>query len=281
MGQCLLRLLGCLLLCSALLPAYGATNKAISAPRLSFGVLPSQSPVTQLKHFAPLRNYLARQLNKTIDITIAKDYAQHVADLRHRRYDFVFTAPHIVLFASEQTPYSPVATFDKPLAAVIVVAAKSRFRELKDLAGATIATPSEKAIVTMVGKEHLAQHGLDGITSPHYEAFQTHNAAYKAVLGGQAEAAIISRFFYTKASAKDGVLRLLSQSPSFPGIGILIADDLSPQLQGRIRDAFLQLDDSQQGGRVLKQLGFPAYCAADKEHFEPLRPFLSTLMTTP
>jgi ABC-type phosphate/phosphonate transport system substrate-binding protein len=281
MGQRLRGLLGCLLLCFAALPSHAAGADHEPASRLILGLLPSQSPVTQFKNIAPLRDYLTEQLQGDMEIAIAKDYAQHMTDLKQRRYDMVFTAPHIALYASKHDRYLPIATFDKSLAAVVVVEEHSDFHDLADLTRATIATPSEKAIVTMVGKDLLTHHGLTGMNRPRYQVFRTHNAAYKAVLARQADAAIISNIYFIKAKAQGAGLRKLGQSHDFPGIGVMVAKDLPATLRDRIRNVLIHLGDTEAGRRVLKHLKFPAYRAVEKNEFESLRPYLPGLETTP
>jgi ABC-type phosphate/phosphonate transport system substrate-binding protein len=281
MGQHLRRLLGCLLLCFTTLSGHAASANQEPASRLILGLLPSQSPVTQFKNFAPMRDYLVEHLQGEVEIAIAKDYAQHMADLEQHRYDMVFTAPHMALYASEHDSYLPIATFDKSLAAVVVVEEHSAFHDLADLARATIATPSEKAIVTMVGKDLLSRHGLTGVDRPRYQVLRTHNAAYKAVLARQADAAIISNIYYAKARAQGAKLRKLGQSHDFPGIGVMVSKKLPATLRERIRDVLIHLGDTEAGRRILQHLKFPAYRAVEKDQFESLRPYLPALEAAP
>lgn len=274
----LIGLFCCALMTLATAASHAQHNTNGSEHALLLGVLPSQSPVTQFKQLAPLRDYLAQQLKMPVEIKTAKNYAQHLSDIKERQYDILMTAPHMALLASDQGRYVPIATFTQSLAAVVVVREDSPIQALEALAGAGIATPSEKAIVTMVGKNYLEEHIKDQ-EPPRYTAFLTHNAAYKAVMAQQASAAIIANFIYRKAKSEGAKLRIVGESPHFPGIGLLVAKNLSPDLQDSIRNTFLDMEKSEQGRQVIQHMTYPPYTSATKEQFESLRPYLNALST--
>ena len=66
---------------------------------LVFGFLPMQSPVTLFKRFAPLRDYLSIQIQREIRMESAKSFEEFSRRTAQRRYDIVFTAPHMALQA--------------------------------------------------------------------------------------------------------------------------------------------------------------------------------------
>jgi phosphonate transport system substrate-binding protein len=250
---------------------------AVQAGPLVFGVLPSESPLALFKRLAPLREYLGRRLGKEVVLESAKDFAQHVRRTDQGRYDIVLTAPHMALRALDRDRYEVVASFVKPLSAVLVVPENSPVRTSQDLARLRIATPPERAIVTMVGKEHLADLGLVDLNLPHYRSFRTHNAAYEAALAGQVDAAIMSNFYFAKARRNGKPLRRVLASRPFPGIGVLVARDLPKMMRVTIRQAFVELQATEQGRALLAHIGQPPYGRVGARQFESLRPFLPVL----
>lgn len=261
-------LLAFLLLWAGLHPAF--------AHSLVFGMLPMESPVTLFKRFAPLRVYLSQRLGRDVVLETAKDYPQHVTRTDQRRYDIVFTAPHFALRALDRGRYEVVASFVKPLSSVVVVPDNSAIHNLHQLAARQIATPPTQAIVTQVGRDFLLSQGLSGVDQPHYQAFRTHNAAYKATLAGQADAAIIANFIYAKAKQRGVPLHSLASSQRFPGVGVLVAKDLPQTLRLAVQQAFVDLKSSPAGRKILQQITQPGYGAADAQQFESLRPYLAT-----
>jgi phosphonate transport system substrate-binding protein len=277
---CALWLLAATTVWAAPSPA-GTASQAADAKTLTFGILPFESPITLFKRFAPLRDYLAQALGRPVAMETAKDFPRFIQRLAKRKYDIVLAAPHIALRTLDQGRYTVIATHTAPLAAMLVVPEDSPIHDPAQLAGLSIATPSEKAIVTMIGKNHLRSLGLAGAQAPHYRVFRTHNAAFQSVMSGQTSAAIIANIIYYKAKRKGVKLRLLSKSKDFPGMAILVGNDLPPQLRDTIRDDFVALKDSAAGRQLLKRISHPGYQAAQARDLESLRPYLDAPQPTP
>ena len=238
---------------------------------LTFGFLPMQSPVALFKRFAPLRDYLSTQIQKEIRMETAKNFSEFSKRTSQRQYDIVFTAPHMALQALDGEDYEVAATFTKPLKSVFVVKEKSSIQNVQDLESKTVATPPKKAIVTMVGKNYLGSNGLKAVR---YSTYQTHNAAYSAVLGGEVDAAVISNFIAMKAISNNTALKIVAQSDPFPGVGILVAKDLPESLKQDLKKAIWGMSDLPHGRSILKTIAQPGYTEADKNQFEVLRPFV-------
>jgi len=242
---------------------------------LVFGFLPMESPVSLFKRFAPLRDYLSEQIEQEIRLETAKDFPSFAQRTTERKYDIVFTAPHMALHALDSDKYEAAATFIKPLESVLVVKRGSSVQNLKQLEGKTIATPPEQAIVTMVGKNFLSNQGVN---TTRYTTYQTHNAAYAAVLGGEADAAIVSNFIAMKAIAANQPLEVIASSRPFPGIGILVAKDLPDQTKSHIKKAFWGMKELPHGKNILNLIAQPGYMEASKAPFEVLRPFINAAL---
>lgn len=242
---------------------------------LTFGFLPVESPVALFKRFAPLRDYLSVQLQQKIRMETAKDFAEFVRRTEQRQYDIVFTAPHMALLALDSNKYEPAVTFAKPLKAVIVVRKNSPIQNLPGLEGKTIATPPPRAIVTLVGKHYLNKQHLAGVR---FQGRRTHNAAYSAVLGQEADAAILSNFIAVKAIAGNLPLKIVAQSDPFPGIGILVARDLPEATKRHIRRSLTGMNQLPHGKKILKTIAQPGYVNAKKQQFEVLRPYVDAAL---
>ena len=150
---------------------------------LIFGFLPSRSPVTLIKHYSPLRDYLVKHLHHDVVLETAADYPTFLQYTKNRKYDFVLTAPHFALLASDSGKYTAALTYTKALMADILVPANSPITQLQQLAGKRIATPPESAIISMAGAHLLEQHGLTDTRAPLYVATQ-HRMDTSIVRGG-------------------------------------------------------------------------------------------------
>ena len=168
---------GCALICLYFFIAL-YTLRAHAGQTLVFGILPAESPVVLFKHFAPLRDYLAEQIHENIVLETARDFSVYARRTAARRYDIVFTAPHMVMPALDSGHYELVATFIKPLSAVVVVKQDSPFNNLQSLTDMRIATPPHQAIVTQVGIALLKQQEILKNEDTRVKHYHSHNAAY-------------------------------------------------------------------------------------------------------
>jgi phosphonate transport system substrate-binding protein len=254
-----------------------AAEPATSAPLvkpLIFGLLPSESAVTKFKRYAPLRDYLSRKLKRPIVLETARNFPEFLRRTSVRRYDFLETAPHFVPQAVDSGHYRVLTTIIQPLSAQVVVRKDSAWRSLKQLAGKKVATPSPKAIITKVGIATFSKLGLRNSRSPVYKTYQTHNAAYEAVLGRQADAAIISVNVFNKAIKQGEPLRSIGASRSFPNMSILGAANLPKALRQKLRITLSNMVRDKDGQKVLRQTAYPGYRPATKAEFAPLRRYM-------
>ena len=238
---------------------------------LIFGFLPMESPISLFKRFAPLRDYLSTALQEEVRLETAKNFPEFVLRTDNRSYDIVFTAPHMALMALDGGNYEIAATFVKPLKTVFVVHRDSQLTRVEDIGDGVLATPPEQAIVTMVGKGYLRKKGIPKVN---FKTYRSHNAAYSAVLGGEAKMALVSNFIAMKAINDELALKIIEQSDPFPGIGILVAKDLPDNLKEHIKRAIWSLKELPHGKKILEKIAQPGYVEASKNEFEVLRPFV-------
>jgi len=214
------------------------------------------SPIALFKRFTPLIEYLNNKVKRDFIIETSHNFSQHVKKTASRRFDFLLTAPHFVLAAVNTGHYRVIATYNKPLTAIIVVHKNSAIRSLSDLHGKTISTPAPEAIISIVGKKLLSN---DSRLNIRYLSFRNHNAAYQAMLSGESQAAVISIYVYLDAIKKGLPLRELAKSKQFPAVGILAATDLPDSVVKRFVYALVNMSTDKKGREALKLMAFPGY----------------------
>lgn len=273
-----LYLLSSIYLCQlpAIAQAEISRNDTSTNAALTFGFLPMQSPIALFKRFAPLRDYLSTELHREIRLETAKNFPEYAKRTTNRHYDILLTAPHMALSALEEGQYELAATFDQPLQAVIITHANSHIEQPAQLTGKIIATPPQQAIVTLFGIKYLQ---TQNVTNTQFKTYRTHNAAYRAVLGNEAQAAIIANFIAINAIKQQQPLKIIAQSPSFPGVGVLVAKDLSLDLKNRIKKTLWEMASQPKGKIILKKISQPGYIQAHPAEFEALRPFMPAKIT--
>jgi len=264
---------------AALMVLFAEQSPAATAPPLIFGLLPSESPVAKFKRYAPLREYLSERLGREVVMETARDFPEFIRRTAQRRYDFLETAPHFVLPALDSAKYEVRTTLLIPLSAQLVVHTTSPIQTLAELVGKTVATPPPEAVITRAGKYFLARHGMSEQRGPTYVPYRTHNAAYQAVIGGQASAALISVNVLNKALGKGVPLRVIAKTEGFPNMALLVALDLPDSLRDSLEAAFLSIQDTPHGRQILKHMAYPGYRKARPVEFEIVREYMGESRT--
>lgn len=264
-----------LLLFALLNPLYIAADTHYSGSKaLVFGFLPSRSPVTLFRQFAPLREYLSQRLQHPVILETAPDYAKFLHNTQKRKYDFVLTAPHFALLAIDSGEYTAPVTYTKALMADILVPQNSPITRINQLSGKLIALPPPGAIISMAGKHYLSQHGLDGARRPHYLSKNSHNACIQALLAGEVAAAVTSVNITRQFLARGARIRKLAHTTALPGMAFLVARDLPAGLQRAFVRALTRMQDIPEGEAALHKMHYPGYRKARPHEFETARPYL-------
>jgi phosphonate transport system substrate-binding protein len=248
----------------------GATAKPIS-----LGFFPIISTVALYKRFAPLRDYIAEQLQRPVNLETAKDFPTFLQRTDQRQYDIVITAPHFALRAADSGKYRIRAALLGEVYQLLVVRSDSPITTVGQLAGKRIATPPADALMTMIGIRALAKAGLTGQRAPRYRVYTSHNAANEALLAKEVDAAIASSNVIKKAMGKGAPFRILSRSFKLPNMATLVASDEDTQLGARLVQILEEMSKTEEGKQVLKQIRFPGYRAVKSPaEYESVRPYM-------
>ena len=244
------------------------------AQTLTLGYFPLISTVALFKRFAPLSDYLSESLGRPVVLKTAKDFPTFVERTDNRAYDIVVTAPHFAVRASDSGKYRIRATVVEKVQQLIVVRGDSPVTDISALAGKRVSTPPKRALMTMMGVQHLIESGLTADRAPVYREFISHNAANEAVLAGEVDAAIASSNIIKQAIKRGKPLRIISRGPRLANMATLIATDLDREIGDRVVNILAGMEGNPRGRDVLKQIRFSGYRAANAADYEPARPYL-------
>ena len=169
--------------------------------------------------------------------------------------------------------YELLVTPGRQLAASVVVRKASPYHTLEDLSGKLIAHAPEQAFIPIVGRALFEDAGLGAAVGTRFTAMRSHNAAYEAVEGGEADAAIISSYIATRQLSSDE-WRTINQTQLYPGVAILVAADLDAELRSSLKLILLNMREDNLGQSSLKESLFKGFVPADVEEYRALRRYL-------
>lgn len=264
-----------LCLLAAALPAVAQSSQTKT---LSIGLFPNLSARTLVTLYQPLREFLLADLGYGVELKTAGDFHGFLDRLLAREFDIAIVAPHFARYAQQEVGYQPIARYQMPVEACIVVAKTSAAKNLQDLKDSRIAEPDELAIVTMLGVDLLEQAGLvEGGDFGHYEA-RSHNNVALAVINRQAPAGMIGCL--PLAQLPDDVrqqLRVLAKSPAMPSQYFISHPGMNREEQARLLRSLLRFAASPAGQAFLKQAGLKDIEATTGAELKSTDPYVKKL----
>lgn len=249
--------------------AVADSNQKNANDELVFGILPFLSPVALIKRMTPLKDYLEQVTGKTMVLESAPNFPAYVKRTLNHQYDLVYTAPHFVPATLEDGHYKLLAASNK-LAAHIMVKSNSDITSVSQLAGKRIAHGPKQAFLVLIAKYLLKSKGLVGENAPVFITHKSHNAALRAVIGEDADAAILGTFLL-KPAAEYG-LRQVDATQFYPGVAILASKDVPESLQKQISQAFIDIKKTSEGREALNKIRFPGFQKTVPADYESLKP---------
>ncbi|TCS71915.1 ABC-type phosphate/phosphonate transport system substrate-binding protein [Sulfuritortus calidifontis] len=266
---------GWLLVLAAALPAAAQPPQAKT---LSIGLFPNLSARTLVTLYQPLREFLQADLGYAVELRTAGDFHSYIERLAEREFDLAVVAPHFARYAQQEVGYQPIARYQAPVEACIIVANSSTARTLQDLKDSRIAEPDKLALVTMLGVDLLEQAGLvEGGDFGHYEA-RSHNNVALAVINRQAPAGMIGCLPLAQLPDETRQqLRILAKSSAMPSQYFISHPGMGREEQARLVQALSRFSVSSAGQAFLKQSGLKGIEAANGGELKATDPYVKKL----
>lgn len=241
--------------------AFAAPHGAKAQPSiLELGVLPNISPRVLLAQYEPMRKYLARELQATVQVSTAPGWNAFHARTVALEYDLVVTAAHLARLAQLDKGFVPLVSYAPPIKGLLVVAKARPIAAVSELKGGTLVLSNPQSLVTFRGMNWLDENGLQRDRDFRTISTPTDDSVGSVVLRGDAVAAMISGGeFLAIPEAIRQQLQLLTVFAEVPGFVALA----SPRLAGPRADALKAhllafANGSEEGKAFFASTGFVA-----------------------
>jgi phosphonate transport system substrate-binding protein len=247
---------------------------------LVFGFLPILSTQKLVIRFKPMVDLLAGELHQPIRMETAPSYIEFLKRTRAKRYDIIFTAPHLYYLAHEQSGYNVIVRVNaKELKAIIVATKASHITNLRELKGKKLATPDRLSLGAALIRNSLRRAGLDPDKDVTIIATPSHNAALLTAYNGIADAAGLMVPPYTRASEDvHKAMVTLGVTAGTAHMPIAVSASLDPALANKIADVLVSLSKTEKGQAVLKHLAWPmGFVKAKNSEYAPLKDIVTEL----
>ncbi len=152
-----------------LLPALSLAA-SVTATSFRIGVAPHSSARVIIEMYQPLRLYLEQVLQRPVEIVTAPDFTEFARRAVAQDYDIAITTGHQARLLQTDAHYLTLLTYQADFKAVALVAANSRYRDPKDLAGSTVIGLSPSSLVTLWGQHWLLRNSVTNATMQYVSA---------------------------------------------------------------------------------------------------------------
>lgn len=241
---------------------------------LVLGVFPYVTPVQLATFHTPLKDYLAKNLERPVTLVTAPDFMSFVDRTREGQYDMVLTAPHLGRLAEIRDGYSPVAQTSHTVQGFFLVRKDSGINTITDLRGKSLMMAQKVSIVYQMAEQTLRENGLVPGESVTIIETRTHNNAIHAPLRGEADASVTGKLLWHVLDDSQKVqLKLIGTTAETPGFLLMAHSRLSRQEIESLKKSLLEFHLKPGSESYFTTNGFEKYQPVDEKGMKALDPY--------
>jgi phosphonate transport system substrate-binding protein len=253
------------------------TAAVAQALPLEIGVLPNISARVLMTQYQPLREYLARELDRPVQVATAPGWPAFHQSTLAQDFDLVITAAHLGRLAQVERGHVPLLVFMPNVKGLLAVPAERPLQRIGELSGRTLVLSNPQSLVTFRGMQWLSEQGLQRDRDFTTVGVRTDDSVGNVVLRGDAAAAMLSGGeFRAIPEAARAQLRILSTFAEVPGFVVLASPRLgAAQAQG-LRSHLLHFANGSDEGRAFfERTGYTALREPTPGLMESLDPYMA------
>ena len=246
---------------------------------LVLGVFPYVTPVQLAAFHTPLKDYLAKSLQRPISLVTAPDFNSFVERTSQGQYDIIITAPHLGRFAETHDGYKRLAQTSHFVQGIFLTRKDSEIQKIEDLRGKSVMIAQPISIIYQMSEHLLRQKGLVPGESVTILDTRTHNNAMYAPLRGEADASVTGTLLWQvlKEEQKDQ-MRVIGTTDEAPGFMVMGNKRLSTKDIKKIKDLLLDFHDVAGSEPYFSATGYKKFEKIDDSIMKKLDPYTEILL---
>ena len=237
---------------------------------LTFGIVPQQSAAKLARNWTPLLEHLSTQTGHQLQFKTAPDIPEFERRLANGEYDLAYMNPYHYTTFHRSPGYQAFAKQkDKRLKGIIVVRKDSQYQDLGEFADQTLAFPSPAAFAaSIITRAQFSS--LEIPITPKYVA--SHDSVYRSVAKGlyPAGGGVVRTLNGLEPEIREQ-LRILWTSDPYTPHALAAHPRVPADAVADILASMRQLDDSEQGQQLLRQINFKGITAANDSDWDDIR----------
>lgn len=212
-------------------------------PALRIALVPFLSPTVMLAAFRPLREHLARELGRSVELYTARSFAALLTQIQHAPDDLTLVAAHIARLAERDWGFTPLAATLEQTTAQLLVRADSRWADAQALRGGSLGLLDRRALPAIVTMTWLHARGLEADRDYRVVVQPSADSALHALARGSVDAvALAASQLQVMPPSTPRNERVLADTGAMPGPIYIARPGLGAGELGRLRAALLRFE---------------------------------------
>jgi len=251
-----------------------ANNKS----ELILGVFPYVSPAQLIAFHTPLKDHLAKSLQRPVTLVTAPDFDSFVERTHQGKYDIILTAPHLGRLAEIRDGYKRLAMTGHSVQAIFLTRKDSPIQKIEDLKGKSVMIAQRTSIIYQMAEELLREKGLvPGETVTIIET-RTHNNAMHAPLRGEADASVTGTLLWrVLGDEQKDQMRVIGTTDEAPGFLMMANQRLPSQDVENIKNILLDYHGATGSESYFSTTGYKSFQKIDDTVMKKLDPYIRNL----
>lgn len=262
---------------AAVLSPFAASAQEPNPDTLRVALLPDENAATLIQNAGPLKEYLAKTLDKKIEIVVTTDYSSMIEAMRFGRIEIGYFGGFSYVLAKSKAPeieaFAVGVEKGKPTYnSILIATAGGPVKSLADIKGKPFGFGDQASTSShLAPRAYLVKNGLVGETDYKVVHLGTHDGVARAVQNGQIPAGALSEQIYRALVARgtldESKLVQIGLSDPIPNYPLTMQGYLAPELKEKIRKAFLDLKDPE----ILQSFRVEGFAETNDAAYDVLR----------
>jgi phosphonate transport system substrate-binding protein len=251
------------------------TARAQTAAPLEIGVLPNISARVLLAQYQPMREYLSREMRRTVQVSTAPNWSAFHQRTLGLDYDLVVTAANMARVAQVDRGFVPLLSYAPDIKGMVVCAISKPIKSVADLRGQALALSNPQSLVTLRGMQWLNENALQRDKDFKTINTPTDDSVGSVVVRGDAIAAMLSGGEYRAIpDAIRAQLQVFSIFAEVAGFVVMASPKLLAADARAIKEHLLRFaTGSDEGKAFFASSGFTAMREPAAGLMESMEPF--------
>lgn len=201
--------------------------------------------------WAPLLQQVGERTKQCFELNVPLSIPQFESDLDHGKPDLAYMNPYHAVMKWRDQQYIPLIASSIPIFGVLSIRRDSKVSHIQELNGGKIAFPAPNAFAaSLLIRATLTKEGVS--YEPAY--LMTHGNVYRSVIRGDVVAGGgIQSTLRSEPAELQAELKVLMETKRYTAHPFSANSRVPIAIQKQIQDAFLAINETQEGQKLLKE----------------------------